>query len=833
MEYQVVLDSHQYQTEGRGSYVLYGWIYAGSETPTLQVRFGHREIPFTVERVERPDVLKAYSRVQFPDQRPGFRLVIPDMDDLLCEEETLRVRAVVGDKRLPVLQRSTEELRTEKAEQAVLFYLEREELRRDQIYLQGWCVCTEGTYEMQLLDEQGTAYTEYSLTEMRRGDLADAFHTDLSCCHGFAITLPRSQVTGRELVLRFSNGSVEKQHSIDMKRFDRENRPSGKVLKLFRKGQRRNTLRVLTEEGLEGLYGYLVEESLNPEEYYAFYAKRQEPSKRELRRQASEAFSPAPLFSIVVPLYQTPLPYLKDLIDSVLGQSYANWQLCLADGSRDIVIEQYIRENYGKDRRISYRHLEDNTGISGNTNEALAMADGDYIVFADHDDTLTPDALYENMLRIRDYPDAELLYSDEDLMDAEGRPYDPHFKPDFNLDYLRSINYICHLVVVKRSLYEKVGNLNSAYDGAQDYDFVLRCVEQAKAVCHIPKVLYHWRSHSGSTAGNEDSKQYAIDAGRHALEAHYERMGLLAEVTYTGLTVVYDTKYQVTGSPLVSILIPNKDHVEDLDKCLSSIAARTDWKRFEVLLIENNSTEPETFVYYEQARKRWPWLRVIRYGGDFNYSAINNLGARFAEGEYYVLLNNDTEVITEDWLTRMLGYCQRKDVGIVGAKLFYPDNTLQHGGVVIGIGGIAGHIEVGQPKEYSGVMRRLSAAQDISAVTAACLMVKAEVFRELHGLSENLAVAFNDVDFCLRAREAGYLVVYDPAVQLYHYESKSRGYETTPEKIRRFQKEIDIFKERHQDVLEHGDPYYNPNLSLMRGDCAVVRLQEARKGRNA
>ena len=356
-------------------------------------------------------------------------------------------------------------------------------------------------------------------------------------------------------------------------------------------------------------------------------------------------------------------------------------------------------------------------------------------------------------------------------------------------------------------------------------------MEQTENIYHIPKVLYHWRSHEDSTAGNQDSKQYAIDAGKKALMEHYARLGLAAEVEFTGLFIVYRTKFLVKGNPLVSILIPNKDHTEDLDLCIRSILEKSTWKNLEILVIENNSEKKETFGYYEQLTSRYENVRVLTYQGEFNYSAINNFGAKEARGEYFLLLNNDTEVITPDWLERMLGYCQREDVAIVGAKLFYPDDTVQHAGVVIGMGGFAGHILTGYGKNYTGYMGRLKAAQDISAVTGACLLVKREVFETLKGLDESFAVALNDVDFCLRARALGKLVVFDPDAQLYHYESKSRGLETTPEKKERFQREICRFQERYRELLEKGDPYYNPNLSLIRGDCSLKKVHEGTKGR--
>ncbi|MDO4647464.1 MAG: glycosyltransferase, partial [Eubacteriales bacterium] len=568
MDNQVVLDSCQYDINDNGNCVLKGWFYLGGEKPEFQVRFGHEALPFELRFVPRPDVIAAFPGVTFPDENTGFELVLKNLTELFERQESLRIRVCGKEEKFPLLQKTAEELQTEYRQDTVKYFIEKTERHMENVYLQGWCIHSLGELTMTLENEKGEALEGAKWTSLRRADLAELFQKDLSACEGFGVEIPRKNVHGKELILVFDNGLAKKKEILDMKKFDQENSRRGKVRKLFQKENRKETLKILKENGVSGLHEYIQEESLGPEEYYNYYARRMAPGKRVLARQAMENFTETPLFSIVVPLYRTPLPYLKELIDSVVAQSYGNWQLCLADGSDNHQIQEFMKKNYSRDRRICYKLLEENTGISGNTNAALSMAVGDFIVFADHDDTLTPDALYENVKVLEANPEADFIYSDEDLTDEFGEAYDPHFKPDFNLDYLRSINYICHLVVVKRSLYEQVGKLNPEYDGAQDYDFVLRCVEKAKDIHHIPKVLYHWRSHSGSTAGNGDNKQYAIDAGRKALEAHYERLGMETEVTYTGLTIVYDTKYKVKGDPMVSVLIPNKDHVDDLDQCI-------------------------------------------------------------------------------------------------------------------------------------------------------------------------------------------------------------------------------------------------------------------------
>ena len=416
----------------------------------------------------------------------------------------------------------------------------------------------------------------------------------------------------------------------------------------------------------------------------------------------------------------------------------------------------------------------------------------------------------------------EAIYTDEDKISMDGKEhFQPHFKTDFNIDLLRSVNYICHLFVVKRSLFEKVGLLNHEYDGAQDYDFVLRCAEQAVNIRHIPKILYNWRAHKDSTAENPESKRYAFEAGIRAIQAHYDRCGIDAEVSAEQLNGIYRSKYRLKEQPLVSVIIPNKDHTEDLDKCIRSIEEKGTYKNIEYIVIENNSEKKETFAYYEKLQAENPKVKVVFWEREFNYSAINNYGVGFAKGEYLLFLNNDTEIINPDCIEELLGYCMRDDVGIVGARLYYEDDTIQHVGVIIGLGGVAGHTFVGEPKDSLGYFGRIVTAQDYSAVTAACLMTKRKVFEKVNGFEEKLAVAFNDVDFCLKVREAGYLVVYNPYAELHHYESKSRGLEDTEEKVLRFQGEIRTFQYRWKEILNEGDPYYSPNLTLDKTDFSL------------
>ena len=556
---------------------------------------------------------------------------------------------------------------------------------------------------------------------------------------------------------------------------------------------------------------------------YDVWRRKYWSNMRDLRQQRKETFSYMPKFSIVVPLYKTPEKYLDEMIDSVRKQSYANWELCLSDGSgKNSPLTAVLKKYEQKDHRIKVIYNNEQLQISDNTNRALDAATGDFIVFGDHDDLLAPDALYQCVKVLNEERGIDVIYTDEDKVTMDGKEYyQPHFKSDFNIDLLRSMNYICHLFVVKRSLYEKVGNLRSEFDGAQDYDFVLRCAEQAEKIKHIPKILYHWRAHKDSTAENPESKAYAFEAGVRAIQAHYERLGIEAKVEQVEMHGAYRTVYGLKEEPLVSVVIPNKDHTEDLDKCIRSLEEISDYKNIEYVIIENNSELPETFAYYEKLQKENSKVKVVYWEREFNYSAINNFGVKSANGEYLLFLNNDTEIINPDCVRELLSYCMRPEVGIVGARLYYEDDTIQHAGVIVGLGGIAGHAFVGEAKESVGYFSRIICAQDLSAVTAACMMVKKSVFEEVEGFEEKLAVAFNDVDFCLKVRKAGYLVVYNPYAELHHYESKSRGLEDTEEKVRRFQGEIMTFATRWKEFLKEGDPYYSPNLTLERNDFSL------------
>ena len=542
------------------------------------------------------------------------------------------------------------------------------------------------------------------------------------------------------------------------------------------------------------------------------------PLRRELKEQRAAVLAKMPLISVVVPLYNTPMEYLRQMVESVLNQSYQYLELVLVNASDDLhpEVDQYCRAL--ADMRVNYIHLARNGGISANTNLGLTEANGEYLALLDHDDVLSPNALYEMAKAISD-EDADLLYSDEIVLAANLKTLrEYHFKPDFSPDTLRGCNYITHFLVFERSLLEKAGGgERKIYDGAQDYDLILRLSEVAKKIVHIPKVLYYWRSHALSTASDISAKPYALEAGADAINAHLARVGLCGRAEpIAGGPGSYRVRYELTGRPLVSVLIPNKDHIEDLSRCLESLYEKAGYTEFEVLVVENNSADPATFAYYEKAQEKYPNLQVITYAGPFNFSAINNFAAKKAKGSQLLLLNNDIQLLTDGFLEEMLMYSQRADVGAVGAKLYYPDDKIQHAGVFIGIGGSAGHSHKGLPRATRGNMYRVSTVQNLSAVTGACLMVKKQLYDQVGGLDEeNFAVSYNDVDFCLKLRKAGYLNVFTPFAEAYHYESKSRGLDTQGPNAARYSAEKARFVEKYHHMMgEGGDPYYNPHFTL-------------------
>ncbi|SKB76898.1 Glycosyltransferase, GT2 family [Lachnospiraceae bacterium] len=566
---------------------------------------------------------------------------------------------------------------------------------------------------------------------------------------------------------------------------------------------------------------------------YRYHGTLSFPNEEQRRAEENTVFSEKHVFSILVPLFNTPEQFLREMIESVTNQTYAGWELCLADGSDDEhsyvkkIVDEYIEKDklvYPERQRIQYKKIEENLGISGNTNVCFDIAHGDYIGLFDHDDLLHPSVLYAYMKVIeKEHPD--FLYCDEATF--TGNSIDNmvtlHFKPDFAIDNLRANNYICHFSVFTRELSEKVGRFRSEFDGSQDHDMILRLTASAKKICHVPRILYYWRSHAGSTASDINTKTYAINAAKGAVASHLTGCGFKNfEIESTkAFATIFRIRYELTSHPKVSIVIPNKDHADDLKRCTESIISRSSYDNYEIVIVENGSTDPATKECYDSLRT-CPMVKIVEAPASkdgFNFSKLVNYGVSQATGDYILLLNNDTEVITRDWIENLLMYAQRDDVGAVGCKLYYEDYLIQHAGIVIGLGAhrTAGHTHYRLYKENLGYMGRLCYAQNVTAVTGACLMVSKADYEAVGGFDESFAVALNDVDFCLRLREKGLLNVFTPFSELFHYESVSRGDDTDGSdsaRAERYNAEAEHFRTKWKDALEKGDPYYNPNFSL-------------------
>ena len=694
-------------------------------------------------------------------------------------------------------------------------------VKNGKIFATGWAVSSVAENEIEITDEKKTP-VDAIVTWAARPDVGLAKYGDPKAGHvGIFLEIP---FRGQHLVTvhfkeKNAQGNVISEQSLPLN-------PALIATRKFLKESKAQY--VSTKKSLIWL-----KKKLTGNEYadYDTWLRIMRVSRQELFAQRKTKFSYAPKFSVVVPLYHTPAKFLKDLVRSMMYQSYANWELCLVNASPEDVHLTSLLENWAmRDKRIRVIRLEKNLGIAQNTNAGIAASTGEFIAFLDHDDFLEPDALFCYADALNKDKTIDVFYSDEDKTDEYAAHYFyPHFKSDFNIDLLHANNYMCHFLAVRKSLVDTVGGLNEKFDGAQDYDFVLRLTENTKKIYHCPRILYHWRCSNQSTAASQGNKMYAIHAGKAALNAHYKRLGWNARAQEGAVDGWYQTKFTLKEEPLVSILIPNKDHTDDLDVCLNSFFERADYQNYEFIIIENNSVLPETFAYYEKIEKEHDNVKVVYWEAGFNYSAINNFGFKFAKGDYIMLLNNDVELITPDIFQSMLGFCMRPEVGIVGAKLLYNDHTVQHAGVLVGAGGLADHVFKGIHEDDPGYMGRAISSQDVSAVTAACLLVKRSVYEEVGGLEDEFQVAFNDVDFCLKVRKAGYLIVYDADVKLFHYESKSRGMEDTTERFIRFGNEMMLLNSKWDILSTFVDPYYNPNLSYLEYYKINHTIKEARK----
>lgn len=824
--------------------------------------------------------------------------------------------------------------------------------REGELMLQGWAFGSNPEEEVKftVVDQAGTPVPGTTVSSVRRDEVVSAFFGDYVKAHGalrrdlgFDVHTPYAQGETRILVLQ-ADGQTKRVKFTDhiLEEFNSvAHRKREKLLALFHWETVEVAWEYFQKHGLRALFKKSVHKIQNIQDDYDYneWYKKVRITDEELAKQRESAadFAMQPTFSIVIPVYATPEKFLRRMLDSIREQTYPKFEVCLVDATPYAKIQhdpaqgrtpqEVLAEYAAADSRFHYETLAENLGIAENTNDAIRMATGDFIVLADHDDELEPQALYECVRAINAHPDVQVLYSDEDKVDFEDIYYfEPHFKTDFNPDLLRSVNYICHLFVARRSLLDVIAETDadgrkiyerSAYDGAQDYDLILRATEKAQAmerarlvscanafadnagtgsqpsgtdhasavaadistptgaasdvdgqtaateagvepresaqpaiaaaldpldqallrqgrftssnIIHIPMVLYHWRAHQASTAQHPEAKLYAFEAGARAVYDHCKRIGLPIKKVEQGITYGFYHPIYENRQPLISVVIPNKDHTADLDKAISSLAAGN-YKNLEFIIVENNSDQAETWAYYEELPKRFPNVKVVKWDGPFNYSAINNYGVQFTHGQYLLFLNNDIEEIDPDSIDEMIGYVQREDVGICGARLLYPDEDIQHAGVIMGMGGIAGAAFVRTHDSDLSYMHRAKCIQDYSCVTAACLLTKRSLFDAVGGFTEKLAVAFNDVDYCMKVRALGKLVVYNPYAKFYHYESKSRGMEDTPEKLARFHSEILTFGTTWKDILRDGDPYYSPALTFRKANFALKDLTQEQVG---
>jgi GT2 family glycosyltransferase len=738
------------------------------------------------------------------------------------------------------------------------------------IHLQGWVLPKKLDCDVSFkVKLENKTDVDFKLTKMLRNDVAEVYLDNYQGDKNFGFDIEFKYNEGKDPTynLIITDGVETVNEKINKRIIDAFNTADRKKKELILSYLNFNTFKRAINFFFKNGFKEFFKKSkrklagFNVDYDYSEWYELTRISDEELESQRKfDGFNIKPFYSIVIPIFDTDEHFLYLLFKSIINQTYQNFEVCVADATdysknnnNPKQFFERLKNNYYKDinqysydlNKINVKYLSENLSIADNTNEAIKMANGDYIVLCDHDDELTLDALYEVTKKINECPSANLIYSDEDKVDTKDESYfEPAFKSDFNLDMLLSVNYFCHLTTIKKTVLDRLYSIDKAYErkefnGAQDYDLFLRIVNliindtykngkyDTSTICHIPKVLYHWRCHKLSTSKNTSSKLYAFENGNKTIEEFYKN----SKINFSKIECVkkgfdyglYHTKYRKDITELlISIIIPNKDHIDDLDLTINSVL-KGSYQNVEIIICENNSIEEKTFEYYKNIKDKR--IKVVYYKGDFNYSKINNYARQFASGKYILFLNNDVEMISADSLHEMISYVKRDDVGIVGSKLLYSDKSYQHAGVVIGIGGIADHLFKGINDFDNTYMNRAQIVQDLNAVTAACLMIKAEIFDKINGFDEKLKIAFNDIDLCLRVRELGYLVVYNPYSSFYHYESKSRGLEDTPEKVKRFNNEFAFFVKRWNDKLNTIDEYYNPNLTLRQNNFALRNLK--------
>ena len=716
MNYKYHIDTKVYRIEPYENYVrITGWGFdVNNQNVSFAVKMNGENVEYEMKSIKRLDVEKKYSRKCNVPVKSGFNIKAcwpKDSEEL----EKLELFVKSGEKINKICSLNKKEIDKIKDDSTIAYNLDYVRINNAKILVGGWTISDWGTdyVKISILDEnKKEIIDDVKLTRMSRKDLVEVGFVeekDIEC--GFTIEFPYEE----EKTYYLSIADKKKRKRIELKPevIRRNNKVEARrgfakqLVKCINKKNIEKGINHIRKHGVKGLKEYIVSRVNASAMPYGEWFELNKPTKEELEKQKKVKFEFEPKISIIVPTYKTPINFLREMIDSVVDQTYSNWELCIADGSEgDAAVEAELEKYAKQDDRIKYTLLEKNEGISGNTNAALELATGEYVGLFDHDDILAPNALYEVVKALQE-KEYDILYTDEDKITGDGKEHnDPNFKPDFSMDLFCSHNYITHFFVVKTNIIKEIGGFRPEYDGSQDYDLMFRCIENADSIKHIPMILYHWRIHMNSVAGDPASKMYAYDAGKRAIEDHFKRIGVKAKVEHTGLWGMYHVIYETPGNPLVSIIIPNKDHTDDLDKCVKSIINKSEYKNIEFIIVENNSTEDKTFAYYEKLQKEYENVKVVKWEEGFNYSAINNYGVSFAKGEYLLFLNNDTEMITPTAINELLGCCMREDVGVVGAKLLYSDDTVQHAGVVVGFGGYAGHVNIGIRRDDYGYMVR-------------------------------------------------------------------------------------------------------------------------------
>lgn len=797
---------------------VYGWCYAqNAELISYEVKVNNKDVLFEIDSIYRSDVIKEI-KINDKEKSIGFYIRVDCLEDNVNKFELI---AKTEEHKETIIVLSSDEIKEIEDNHFIEFNIDAVTYEKEisMVTAFGWTYSIDGkVVQIDILDKNKTVM-DITCRKENRLDLIHQhlIQEDQSNC-GFLLSFKYQE--GETYYIQFKTENDVVTQKLEQTNVAYSSTLS-KYIRHINKKNLQKGLAYLKKNGVKKLmyrlrYGTYVGES-----DYESWLFAQRVNEKTLNIQRNTRFSYSPKISILVATFNTKEEYLKEMIDTVVNQSYSNWELCIADGSTNDFVEKYVYEHYSSyGDKIKFQKLDQNYGISGNTNKAFEMATGDYITVYDHDDTLELDCFFEIVKALQEYR-YDVLYTDEDKFDDSTKMYnDPNLKPDFSEDLLRSHNYITHLFIVNKKIVDEVGYYNSEFDGSQDYDYIFRCVEKANAVYHIPRILYHWRMHPESTAQNPENKMYCYDAGKRAIEAHYKRVGVEATVEFLPKPMygMYHTIYSTKDNPLVSILIPNYNHKAILKTCIDSLYNVNTYKNFEIVIVENNSTEQEIFDYYKELQSEHDNIQVVTYKGEFNYSRINNFGMKYTNGDYVLLLNNDTEVISPNALSEMVGCILRPEVGAVGAKLLYEDDTVQHAGVVIGFSGYAGHVNHGINKDDYGYMVRARINCNYSAVTAACMMVKKSVFNQVGGFDEQFVVACNDVDLCLKICKEKYLIVYNAFALWHHYESKSRGYDdASQEKTWRFNKEVEKFQDKWKDVLINGDPFYNSNWNIQYG----------------